>query len=196
MYRLTRGQLVGLLTIAIIFAIAAFIFDKIIDYKSNKVDYMTYDEKVSSTLLKGSYIEYVNLGSEYKEKGINTKKDYTVSYLKNGNEVIDIDTNDFGTYQVSYYIENEETIHRTVIIVDKKAPSITVPSKQTITSSEVNNFDLRKDVKATDNSGEVELTYENTLSNTPGDYIITYKATDSSNNVTYKKRLIKVVDTK
>lgn len=196
MYRLTRGQLVGLLTIAIIFAVAAFIFDKVIDYKSNKVDYITYDEKVSSTLLKGSYIEYVNLGSEYKEKGINTKKDYTVSYLKNGNEVIDIDTNAFGTYQVSYYIENEETIHRTVIIVDKKAPSITVPSKQTITSSEVNNFDLRKGVKATDNSGEVELTYENTLSNTPGDYIITYKATDSSNNVTYKKRLIKVVDTK
>ena len=84
MYRLSRGQLVGLVTIALIFAIAAFIFDKIIDYKSNKVDYITYDKTISSTLLKGNYIEYVNLGSEYKEEGVNTKKDYTISYLKNG----------------------------------------------------------------------------------------------------------------
>lgn len=196
MYRLTRGQLVGLFTIALIFCVAAFIFDKIIDYKSNKVNYIKYDKKISSTLLKGNYIEYVNLGNKYKEKGVNTKKDYTISYFKNGNEVIDVDTTTFGTYQISYYIENEETIHRTVIIVDKKAPTITVPDKQTITSSEVSDFDLRKGVKVSDNSDEVTLTYENTLSTTPGDYIITYKATDSSDNTTYRKRLIKVVDTK
>lgn len=194
MYRLTRGQLVGLLTLAFIFAIAAFIFDKVIDYKSSKVDYISYDKKISNTLLKGNYIEFVNLGSKYKEKGINTKKDYTVSYFKDSNEVIDIDTNTFGTYQISYYIEGEEAIHRTVIMVDKKAPSITVPDKQTIKVSEVDNFDLTKGVKVTDNSGDAKLTYENTLSNTPGDYVITYKATDSSDNTTYRKRLIKVVE--
>ncbi len=193
MSRLSRGQIVALVTIALIFAIAALIFDKITTYKEEETKYLIYDKQKQDILLNGSYLEYVNLDEEYIEKGLNTKKEYITTYFLNGNEVAQIDTSNLDTYQVRYYLSNNEIITRVVIIVDTKSPSISVPDKQTITSAEVENFDLEKDVIATDNSGEVKLKINNTLSKTPGSYIITYEAIDNSNNKTIKKRLIKVV---
>jgi len=192
MIRLSRGQIVALVTIALIFSLAALLFDKITNYKANKIDYLTYDKAKPNTLLKGNYLEYVNLGDNYIEKGLNTNEEYAVTYSLNGSEVNKIDTSDFGTYQVKYYLPNKQTITRTIIIIDKKSPSISVPDKQTITSAEAASFDLTAGVIATDNSGNVKLTYDNTLSTIPGDYIITYKAKDNSGNKTLKKRLIKV----
>lgn len=192
MSRLSRGQIVALVAIALLFAVAALIFDKIITHNEEKVEYLNYDNTKPNTLLNGNYLEYINLGEEYSEKGLNTEKDYISTYYLNNHEVNKIDTSDFGTYQVKYYLPNNEIITRTIIIIDKKAPSISVPDKQTITSAEAASFDLNEGVTATDNSGEVHLTFNNTLSTIPGDYVITYEAIDSSNNKTIRKRLIKV----
>lgn len=193
MSRLSRGQIVALVAIALIFAIFSFIFDKITQYNAEKIEYLNYDKTKSDILVNGDYIEYVNLGDEYREKGLNTKKEYIPTYFLNGNEVSNIDTSNFGTYMVKYYLKDNKTINKTVIIIDKKSPSITVPDKQTITSAEAASFDLNEGVTATDNSGNVDITFKNTLSTIPGDYVITYEAIDSSNNKTIRKRLIKVI---
>jgi len=192
MIRLSRGQIVALVTIALIFGLSAIVFDKITNYKANKIDYLTYDKSKPNTLINGGYLEYINLGDTYTEKGLDTKEDYAVTYSLDGTEVHKINTADFGTYKVKYYLPNKKIITKTIIIIDKKSPSIKVPDKQTITSAEAASFDLNTGVIATDNSGDVKLTYDNTLSTIPGDYIITYKAKDSSGNKTIKKRLIKV----
>lgn len=193
MSRLSRGQVVGLVAIALIFATATFIFDKITDYQANKINYLVYDKNKPSTLLNGDYLEYVNLNEEYVEKGLKTNKEYQITYSLNNTETTKIDTTKFGTYQVKYYLSNKQTLTRTVVIADTKSPSISVPDKQTIESSQAVSFDLKEGVVVTDNSGEVQLTFNNTLSTIPGDYVITYEAKDSSNNITKRKRLIKVV---
>ena len=168
MSRLSRGQIVALVTIALIFAITALIFDKITTYKEEETKYLIYDKQKQDILLNGSYLEYVNLDEEYIEKGLKTKKEYITTYFLNSNEVAQIDTSNLDTYQVRYYLPNNEIITKVVIIVDTKSPSISVPDKQTITSAEVETFDLEKDVIVTDNSGEVKLKINNTLSKTPG----------------------------
>ena len=196
MNRLSRGQIVALVAIAFIFAVFSFAFDKITEYNAEKIDYLNYDKTKSDILVNGDYIEYVNLGDNYKEQGLNTKKEYIPTYYLNGNEVNNIDTSNFGTYTVKYYLKNNQTINKTVIIIDKKSPSITVPDKQTITSAEASSFNLNEGVTATDNSGNVNLTFKNTLSTIPGDYVITYEAKDSSGNTTVRKRLIKVIQQK
>ncbi len=192
MSRLSRGQVVGLVAIAVIFAVTSFIFDAIISHKTQKIDYITYDKEIPSTLLNGNYLEYINLGDPYQEKGLDTKDDYITAYYINDTEVPQIDTSNFGTYQIKYYV-NDDVITRTIKIIDKKSPSISVPDKQTITSAEAASFDLNEGVSATDNSGKVDITFKNTLSTIPGDYVITYEAKDSSNNKTKRKRLIKVI---
>jgi len=192
MSRISRGQIVALVTITLLFAMATLIFDKIIDYKSEKIEYLIYDKEKPDILLNGNYLEYTNLGENYTEKGLNTKEDYITTYFLNDTEVNEIDTSNFGTYKVKYYLPNNKIITRTVIIIDKNSPEVSIPDKQTITSAQAASFDLNEGVTATDNSGEVSLTINNTLSTIPGDYIITYEATDSSNNKTIRKRLIKV----
>lgn len=192
MNRLSRGQIVALVTIAFLFTFATLVFDKTIEYNNEKIEYVTYDKTKNNILLNGDYLEYVNLGEEYKEKGLNTKEDYIPIYYLNGNEVSEIDTSNFGSYQVKYYLKDNKTINKTVIIIDTQAPSISIPDKQTINSAEAASFDLNEGVTATDNSGNVQITFNNTLSTIPGDYIITYEATDNSGNKTIRKRLIKV----
>ena len=124
MNRLSRGQIVALVTIAFLFTFATLVFDKTIEYNNEKIEYVTYDKTKTNILLNGDYLEYVNLGEEYKEKGLNTKEDYIPIYYLNGNEVSKIDTSNFGSYQVKYYLKDNKTINKTVIIIDTQAPSI------------------------------------------------------------------------
>ena len=72
MSRISRGQIVALVTIALLFAVAALIFDKIVTHNEEKVEYINYDNTKPNTLLNGNYLEYINLGEKYNEKGLNT----------------------------------------------------------------------------------------------------------------------------
>ncbi len=191
---LSRGQIVALVTIALIFAASALIFDLITSHKSEEIEYLSYKENGNNILLNGSYLEYTQLGEPYTEKGLITNEEYVISYFLNNREVSSIDTSSLGTYKVTYTLNNSDTINRTVIVSDNKSPNISVPKKQTITSAQAASFDLSIGVIATDNSGTVDLTYDNTLSTIPGDYIITYYAVDNSGNETLRKRLIKVTE--
>ena len=189
---LSRGQIVGLVTIALFFAFLTLIFDLIVSHNAKKIDYLSYDSSKVKAILEGNYLEYVNLGETYKEKGINTKKKVSISYFKDNRQVSGIDTSKYGTYEVRYYIGGKNYITRTVIVIDNESPVIKVPDKTIISKEEALTFDLEKGVIVTDNSNDVKLSYDNNLKAEKGDYIITYTAIDSSNNKTSKKRLIKI----
>lgn len=203
--RLSVAQIVGLVGIAVIFGVIAMIFGTVTpDKSSDQPEYISY-KKPSGIYMKlnGDYLVYVELGSIYEEQGVTAmfkNKDITedviITYFQNDTEIFNIDTNQIGTYTIKYtvmYKEEIKVISRAVIISDTKAPTISIPEKQTITSVEAASFDLNQGVIASDNSGDVDLTYDNTLSTLNGDYIITYKAKDKAGNETVRKRLIKVV---
>ncbi len=198
---LSKAQIVALITIALIIGLAFFIGYKITTKKTNEITYLQYQESYPEITLKGSYLEYTELGEEYIDKGAIAKDksgntlEVVTTYYKNGTRLSQIPTDIAGHYLVKYtaYDQKTKNATRVVIIRDGKAPTISIPEKQTITSAEAASFDLNDGVVATDNSGQVTLTYDNTLSIVPGEYIITYEAQDLSGNKTYRKRLIKVI---
>lgn len=155
-------------------------------------------------ILKGNYLIYVELNDNYVEPGYIATSNFGINlsdmvkktiYYDN-NQVLSIDTSKLATYVIHYTItDNDLTskIIRTVIVRDKTSPVINFSEIVTISLNEVNNFDFLKDVTVTDNSNEnVNITYTGELKNVPGKYLIIYKATDKSGNVTERKRIIEV----
>ena len=85
------------------------------------------------------------------------------------------------------------TATRTVIVRDSTAPTITLPKETKIHTNEVSGYDLLENVSVTDNySSNITTTVNNTMSNLPGTYVITYTATDSSGNQAIERRIIVV----
>lgn len=99
-------------------------------------------------------------------------------------------------YHAKYtIIENgiSKTLTRKVYVVDTTAPELNVPEDLEIGIGETLN--LMEGVTATDNSG-VAPTIKTSGSinyNRPGEYVITYIATDKSGNSVSKDRMIKVI---
>ncbi len=164
----------------------------------------TIDSNYPILVLNGSYIEYVNINEEYKEKNATAQdsngNNIEVSIqIKDGNqEVQKIDTSSFKTYNIVYSATDKEkrttTATRTVIIRDNEAPKITFPKETTLSVEEVSSFDLNKDVVVTDNYDKnIKVSVNSQLSNKVGNHVITYTATDSSQNQTIERRVINVV---
>lgn len=152
--------------------------------------------------LNGDFVTYVEINTEYEDLGITSDDDidyyeyyYNVTDSENEYEVDYIDTTNLEKYKIEYYASNnsgeESVISRIVIVRDTIAPVINGPITETISTTEVDTYDLTKGVTVTDNSGEI-ITPEvdGTLSTVPGSYVITYKASDSSGNTKTKKRTI------
>lgn len=164
----------------------------------------TIDSNYPILVLNGSYIEYVNVNEEYKEKNATAQDsngnniDVSIQ-IKDGNqEVQKIDTSSFKTYNIVYSATDKEkrttTATRTVIIRDNEAPKITFPKETTLSVEEVSSFDLNKDVVVTDNYDKnIKVSVNSQLSNKVGNHVITYTATDSSQNQTIERRVINVV---
>ncbi len=199
--KLSNMQIVGLITIIVIIFIIYGVFSLIQKNKPAKIDYLTYTKEEIEIKLNESYIEYVEVGEDYEEKGAtakykNNKLKVIITYYKDGKRVSQIDTSKIGTYQVKYTAitkyKKTKSVYKTVIINDTKSPTLIVPENQTITASEALAFDLENGVIVNDNSGTATLTYDSTLSSINGNHIITYTATDKTGNKTTKKRLIKV----
>lgn len=161
-----------------------------------------YNEFSPILVLNGEYIEYVEINSEYIEKGAKAKK-YTgevldnieIQYLQDGKEIASIPVYLLGTYNVTYTVsDNEYTseLTRTVIVRDTIPPTLILPTKVTISQSEALNYDLLKDIEYSDNSnGEVKINITG-FDNTIGEKIVTYEACDLSNNCVTKNRIIEV----
>lgn len=155
--------------------------------------------------LNGNYVEYVEINTEYVEKGgtaySNTGSPLTLNppQIKlNDNEVDEIDTSQLGTYKLIYSVTNKgltTTNIRTVVVRDTISPVIYFPENNIVKASEISGFDVEEGVYAIDNSkGDITVTHESSLSNIPGKYVILYTAKDPSGNTTNAKRVITVVN--
>ena len=155
--------------------------------------------------LNGNYVEYVEINTEYVEKGgtaySNTGSPLTLNppQIKlNDNEGGEIDTSKLGTYKLIYSVTDKgltTTNIRTVVVRDTISPIIYFPENNIVKASEISGFDVEEGVYAIDNSNEnITVTHESSLSNIPGKYVILYTAKDSSRNTTNAKRVITVVN--
>lgn len=155
--------------------------------------------------LNGNYVEYVEINTEYVEKGgtaySNTGSPLTLNppQIKlNDNEGGEIDTSKLGTYKLIYSVTDKgltTTSIRTVVVRDTIPPVISFPEDNIVKVSKVGGFDVRARVYAIDNSkGDITVTHESSLSNIPGKYVILYTAKDPSGNTTNAKRVITVVN--
>ena len=146
-------------------------------------------------MLNGATTVYVEVGEEYKELGAialdELGNDITNSITTKINETMD--TSKVGNkYIITYTVttdNNTESINRTVIVRDTKAPIINVPPDIVIDNT-ITSFDVMEGVSVTDNSGEtISVSAKSNISfGIPGEYTITYTAKDSSGNVTTTKR--------
>jgi len=169
----------------------------------SKTDNLTTEvnNKAPIIVLNGDVLEYVEINSEYQEKGIiakdqfgNILTDVSIQYKKNnGTEVSSINTSDFNTYTIIYStISNNEsaTVTRTVIVRDTTPPELTIPGELKITSSQATSYDYLQDITYSDNSLKtVNVTVSDTKT-TVGEHFITYKAVDPSGNETIKRRKV------
>lgn len=183
----------------------------VITYKSNDYEY-SIEENITnkeitqdspSLILNGTAILYVEINSDYEEKGAfvssnsNLNDDIVITYYDNGKEVAKIDTSMLKTYTVEYSVTDKDknlttVITRTVIIRDTEAPLIELPDKITINLEEANNYDLKKDVLISDNSNNNPTVEINGFDTSSGEKIVKYKACDNSNNCNTKNRIIVV----
>lgn len=155
-------------------------------------------------ILNGNFIEYVEINSNYEEKGAIAKdkdgnqiEDIQISYQLNGVEVPSIDTGSFNTYTAIYSATSEEytsKVTRTIVIRDTTAPDLIVPGTTEVYLNELDSFNLLEGVSATDNSGEGIYIETRGFDRLPTDKIVEYTACDSHNNCITKRRLIKVID--
>lgn len=155
--------------------------------------------------LNGNYVEYVEINTEYVEKGgtaySNTGSPLTLNppQIKlNDNEGGEIDTSKLGTYKLIYSVTDKgltTTSIRTVVVRDTIPPVISFPEDNIVKVSKVSGFDVRARVYAIDNSGnDVTAIPLSSLSNVPGKHVILYTAKDPSGNTTNAKRVITVVN--
>lgn len=155
--------------------------------------------------LNGNYVEYVEINTEYVEKGgtaySNTGSPLTLNppQIKlNDNEGGEIDTSKLGTYKLIYSVTDKgltTTNIRTVVVRDTIPPVIYFPEDNIVKVSELNGSYVNKGVYAIDNSNiGIKVTNVSSLSNIPGKYVILYTAKDPSGNTTNAKRVITVVN--
>ena len=204
----TKAQFVGLVTLIGIFLIILFAGNRLFSYLNMpEAKEVLQNENVKRdgfTLdINGDFVSYVGVNDEYKEKGALALADgkdisalVAISYYYNGHQVSFIDTSLIGSYVVKYEVSFDSKLKETtrvVIVFDNKKPRLVVPDTVTIMSNEVLGYDVSLGVKATDNSGNVDVRCENTLDIEPGNYKIKCVAFDGNGNMVSRNRLIKVI---
>lgn len=182
----------------------------------NLIDLIEVTENIDNNspiiVLNGNYVEYINVNSNETEINNNLIQNGAKAYSSTGEELTEITTqikigetektsiktNTLDTYEITYtvtYNGKTTSATRTVIIRDTESPQITLPKETILHISEVEQFDIMKDVIIQDNhssNSEITINVESNLSNLPGNYVITYTATDASRNQTIKRRVINV----
>lgn len=155
--------------------------------------------------LNGNYVEYVEINTEYVEKG-GTAYSNTGIPLKlnlqiksNDNWGEEIETSELGTYKLIYSATDKNglttTSIRTVVVRDTIPPVIYFPEDNIVKVSELNGSYVEEGVYAIDNSNDkINVTCVSSLSNVPGKHVILYTAKDPSGNTTNAKRVITVVN--
>lgn len=159
-------------------------------------------------VLNGNPIEYIEIGSNYQDKGVKAKDktgnsivDINIVYKYGDTEIGELSTLEFKTYTVVYSVSNvvngtlyTSSITRTLVVRDTTKPELTVPEKIDITLNEASSFDLLNGVVVTDNSGENINVTTTGFDVSIGQKIVSYTACDSNNNCITKKRIINITE--
>ena len=186
-----------------------------ITYKNNNYDFFVdgesgteIDSEVNSNspviVLNGNYVEYVEINGIYEEKNAIAKSkdgnildNIQITYQLNGVEVSKIDVTDYNAYTAIYSVTDKgytSKTTRTIVIRDTTPPELIIPSTTELAVNQLNSFNLLEDVSVTDNSGENITIQTSGFDRLPVDKIVEYKACDSHENCTVKRRLIKIVN--
>lgn len=204
----TRAQVIGFLTLVIIFLIILFVGIKLVSYLNKdepKEVLQNVDVKKEDFTLRlnGDFLIYLGEMEDYKELGAKAYDDgknisdrIAISYFKDGRQVSKIDTESSGYYTVKYEASNGEKLKeakRIIIVHDDKKPRLVMPDAVSISVNEVFGYDVYEGIVATDNSGKVSLRCENNLKDELGNYVIKCIAIDENGNENVKKRLVKVI---
>ena len=185
----------------IVFFVFLFsIFTKFIRDKKNYEPYEKIKSDGLNILINGDYLTYVNVDGKYVEEGASIyeggnkiSENVIISYYIDDKQVFNIDTRRVNDYVVRY--EYDDVIaERIVIVCDKEEPKFNAFETKVITDLEAINYDVNDGILATDNSGKVKISCENSLGIIPGNYSINCKATDPYGNVSAKRKLIKVIE--
>ncbi len=166
-----------------------------------------YDELI--IFLKGGLNDEIEINSGFAGVGASDIVAYTpagvkvdsshvsVEILLGGSPVGHVNDGDLASYQVTYtitYSTYSSVINRTIEIVDTTPPEMIFENPLSITAAQcLAPFDLEADVLVSDNSGSYNLEVSGSLNCTaPSTNIVTYTATDPSNNSTVIDREINV----
>ena len=178
-------------------------YDIVVDGNSGTSIDNEFNKNAPTIVLNGSYIEYVEINGVYVEKGAKaidkngSEIEVNISYQENGVEIGSIDVSQFKTYTVIYSATSDgytSRVTRTVVIRDTTPPNLIVPGTIILKEEQLASFNLLEGVTVTDNSGETINVETRGFDRLPMDKIIEYKACDSNNNCTIKRRMIKIYE--
>lgn len=152
----------------------------------------------------GNYVTTVDINTAFDDAtyvatssdGQDLTSKVTVNIMHDNKFVENIDTSKVGIYYINYTVIDDNGYSsittRSVIITDTIAPTINLPSENTI-SSGLTSFDLMEGVSCEDNSGYCDITTAGEIEfGTSGKYIIKYTAKDPSGNTTVSERVITI----
>lgn len=143
----------------------------------------------------------ISYNDTYEEQGV-IVKNATGNYMSKIKIENNIIKNKIGTYHVDYSLKlkgRKLHVRRTVKIIDNIAPKIELYGPSTI-ELKINEKYIEKGYKAIDEydgdiTEKVKIIGE-IDNNKPGQYILTYKVKDTSNNETQINRTIKINENK
>lgn len=149
--------------------------------------------------LNGSKNIEISYRDEYEEPGV-IVKNATGNYMSKIKIDSNIDTNIIGNYYVDYSLKiGGKTLHvrRNVKVIDDIPPVIKLKGDQ-ITEISINSEYKEPGFTAIDEydgdvTDKVEIIGEVNTENY-GEYVITYKVHDNSNNINQVNRIVKVID--
>ena len=160
-----------------------------------------YDKVKPTIALVGSNPLYHEVNTPYVELGATTNDNYysTLNYSISGS----VDVSKLGSNFLTYCVTDSSgngpvCIDRTVVVVDKTAPVLTLNSTDTVLVDVYTPY-IEAGYSVTDNfysTKELVITVKGTVNiEKLGDYVIQYYASDPSGNVSLvKTRLVRVLD--
>jgi PKD repeat protein len=166
-----------------------------------------YDDVAPNVVFNGQLIDTTEIGEEYIDPSVTITDNYDQGLEPT--IVTDLDINRVGTYTIQYFSADNsgnkgEDFQRTVVVLDTKAPEVTILGEETIT---LEVFDTYEDegAEAMDNDpinmpslvtgGTYFTEFPDGEATKLGTYTVTYTSEDSAGNQTIATRNIEVVDT-
>lgn len=159
------------------------------------------NNKQINIVLNGDDLIEIEVLQDYTELGASAKidgEDISTQIIMDG----DVDNSKPGTYEINYIVSSNNkkaSVKRTVKVLDKELPSISLNGDSEITIYVGDNY-IDPGYEAIDNvDGDITENVQVTGdvdSEIVGEYIITYTVSDSSSNVASQTRKVRVIEKK